>query len=65
MHLNAALIARTSSDSPDGIVGVLPANAVVDVVPNASSGVLPANAVVEDVPNASTVLAVFAVIAFA
>ena len=60
-----ALIKVTSSDSPGGIVGVLPANAVVDVVPNASSGVLPANAVVEDVPNASTVLAVFAVIAFA
>ena len=65
MHFNADLIATTSSDSPDGIVGVLPANAVVDVVPNASSGVLPANAVVEDVPNASTVFALFAVIAFA
>ena len=49
------------------IVVVSPANAVEDVVPSANVeyAVLPANAVVEDVPNASTVLAEFAVIAFA
>jgi hypothetical protein len=42
------------------IVVVLPANAVVDDVPNASSGVLPANAVEDDVPNVIPTLAVFA-----
>ena len=46
-------------------LSALPANAVEDVVPNASSEVLPANAVEDDVPKASTVLAVFAVIALA
>ena len=41
-----------------------PANAVVDVVPNASSEVLPANAVEDVVPKVIPVLSVLAVIAF-
>ena len=42
-------------DCAEDIVVVLPANAVVLVVPNCNKLVLPANAVVEVVPNCSNV----------
>ena len=51
MQTNASLRLRSSLS----IRMILsPANAVVDVVPNASSEVLPANAVEDVVPNASS-----------
>ena len=64
MQTNACVSLRSSLSSLLIWMTLSPANAVVDVVPNASSEVLPANAVEDVVPKVIPVLSVLAVIAF-